>query len=141
MSLIQLLELNGITNGINYTYWNSLEGLRNISAFAKGIGPNLKSLVDDSEGKLVPSRFYQNAKSLNLLMHPYTFRVDSLPKFASSYDQLLDFFVNVLEVDGLFTDFPDITSDFVRFKTNSSSVSMKFNLPFCIILVIFCLIL
>lgn len=139
MSLIQLLELDGIRNGINYTYWNSMEGLRNISTFANGIGPNLRNLVDENDGQLAPSKFYQNAKSLNLLMHPWTFRVDSLPKFARSYDQLLDFFVNVLKVDGLFTDFPDITSEFVRFKSNSG-MSLRSNFSFCILLllVVFC---
>ena len=118
LPLIQLLELEGVENGINYTYWNSLAGLQEISKFARGIGPNIKSLYKSNQ--LVPSEFYHNAKSLGLLIHPWTLRVDQLPLPFKSYDQLLDFFVNVLKVDGLFTDFPDITSEFIKLKTNSA---------------------
>jgi glycerophosphoryl diester phosphodiesterase len=44
-----------------------------------------------------------------LAVHPYTLRVDELPKFVSSADDLMSLLFNDAGVDGLFTDFPDVT--------------------------------
>lgn len=41
-------------------------------------------------------------------MQPYTLRVDDLPKFAKSADDLLNLLFNKAGVDGLFSDFPDV---------------------------------
>jgi len=41
-------------------------------------------------------------------MHPYTLRVDDLPKNAPSPAAVLEALVNEVKVDGLFTDFTDI---------------------------------
>ncbi len=122
-TLVQLLEEDGLHNGVNFTYWNSLEGLQEIATFADGIGPGLDQLVtvDAGSGKPGPSELHRNARSLDLFMHPYTFRVDSLPAYVGSYAELLELFVVKLAVEGIFTDFPDVSSEFVhgRFKVNS----------------------
>ena len=49
-----------------------------------------------------------NAHAVGLKVHPYTLRVDDLPKCVSSADELLDLLVNEAGIDGLFTDFPDV---------------------------------
>jgi glycerophosphoryl diester phosphodiesterase len=46
---------------------------------------------------------------LGLLVHAYTFRRDALPEFASSYEELVRFYAKEVGVDGMFTDFPDLT--------------------------------
>jgi len=49
-----------------------------------------------------------------LLIHPYTFRADRLPPYASSFQELLDVFFNEVKVDGIFTDFPDQVVDYLE---------------------------
>ena len=40
-------------------------------------------------------------------MHPYTYRIDALPDGFNSFDSLVEYSVQILAVDGVFTDFPD----------------------------------
>ena len=47
------------------------------------------------------------AHHLNLKVHPYTMRADRLPDYAETFEDLLHIFFNVVQVDGIFTDFPD----------------------------------
>ena len=119
--LIALLD-EGVYNGINYTKWSSLEGLQHISSFSNGVGPSMKQLVkvDQQTKELKPTQFYQNCKDLNLQIHVYTFRVDSLPKFATNYRHLLKIFTEIVQVDGVFTDFPDLT---IKFLNNSNRIA------------------
>ena len=56
----------------------------------------------------------ENARSYGLLIHPYTFRADRLPPYASSFQELLDVFFNEVKVDGIFTDFPDQVVDYLE---------------------------
>ncbi len=118
LTLVQLLSppLGDSNDRIDYKYWNSLEGLRNISSFASGIGPEKDQLVVLSDRKKYskPSEMVSHARTLNLFIHPYTFRADSLPPYVDSFDELLRIFVNEIKVDGLFTDFPDLAVDYIR---------------------------
>ena len=127
MTLIQLLSAanDPAEPDIDYTYWNSKEGLKNISTFADGIGPEKSQLVvfNKQTGELKPSQLYHDAKELDLLMHPYTFRIDQLPAFVSNYQELLKIYIDDLRVDGLFSDFPDLTLNYIE----NSGVLIKFN--------------
>ena len=117
--LIQLLD-QGTHDGVDYDFWNSQEGLKNISTFAHGIGPWADQLIvfDESNQQIMPSQLYFNAKQLGLLMHPYTFRIDSLPRYAKDYNNLIKIFLDYIQVDGLFTDFPDITINYLKKNSN-----------------------
>ena len=42
-------------------------------------------------------------------MHPFTFRKDSFPLVFESYAEMIAWFTTELKIDGLFTDFIDIT--------------------------------
>ena len=42
------------------------------------------------------------------MLHPYTFRRDDLPAYATDFEELLHAFFSDIEVDGLFCDQPDI---------------------------------
>jgi glycerophosphoryl diester phosphodiesterase len=77
------------------------EALEAIAHYAQGIGPDI-SLAWPDNGLV------RLARKLGLLVHPYTFRADELPDGFASFTDLLTTFLDVLEVDGVFTDFPDI---------------------------------
>jgi glycerophosphoryl diester phosphodiesterase len=56
----------------------------------------------------------KNAKNYNLLVHPFTFRADSIPLSFKSYAEMIQWFVLELKVDGLFTDFVDQTISLIK---------------------------
>jgi len=53
------------------------------------------------------------AHAAGLKVHPYTLRIDDLPKWAGSTDDLLHFLFDEAKVDGLFTDFPDVVVEWL----------------------------
>lgn len=80
------------------------------ATYCVGIGPDLRSLVTlQPDGRPVPTGVVAEAHRLGLLVHAYTFRRDALPEFASSYEELVRFYAKEVGVDGMFTDFPDLT--------------------------------
>ena len=105
--LVQLLQKDEAPTEANelidYVYWNSEDGLINYSTKE-------------------PSNLMIKAKELGLFIHPYTFRLDSLPDYVSSYEELLELFLIRLEVDGFFTDFPDI-----RLVKNSAACLVSYS--------------
>jgi glycerophosphoryl diester phosphodiesterase len=50
------------------------------------------------------------AKRAGLKLHPYTFRRDELPAFATDFEALVLAFFTEIGVDGLFCDQPDIAA-------------------------------
>lgn len=111
--------------------WNSVEGLRKIVEFADGIGPSLDLLVDAKvfaeTGKIQPSEFLIEAKQLGLAIHPYTLRIDQLPFGIADYETLLRIAFDELDVDGVFTDFPDLTSQYLKLKNSATSSLRAFS--------------
>lgn len=77
--------------------------LAEISEFADGVGA-MKYLLMDRTGQ--SSGFVQQAKSLGLFVHAWTFRDDQLPPLINSGEEELLLFLK-LGIDGFFTDFPD----------------------------------
>ena len=120
---------------INYTYWGSEEGLKNISKFAQGIGPEKTLLIElDSNKKyLKPSSMVTNARKFDLALHPYTFRVDSLPPYVKDHDELMKIFVDEIEVDGLFSDFPDLVVKYISESNKSKKIALNSLLIFFLI--------
>jgi len=87
------------------------EGLKDIAAYAQGVGPTKNLIVPrDAEGRLLaPTSFVRDAHAAGLVVHPWTFRNEDffLPKEmhgnpAAEYSLFLS-----LGIDGLFSDFPD----------------------------------
>jgi glycerophosphoryl diester phosphodiesterase len=91
------------------TYWHmwTREGLAKIARYADGIGPN-KSIIEKNPEYVVW------AHELGLLVHPYTFRADSLPRKYSSLEEELETFFFTYHVDGVFTDHPDVAVRLLR---------------------------
>lgn len=89
-------------------YKNEESNLEEYATYADGIGPWYKHLVSgkDVKGNWKSSNLVKEAHQLGLEVYAYTFRADDLGEF-SSFDELLDVGFNTLQLDGVFTDFPD----------------------------------
>ena len=115
--LVQLLGENrwGISPDTDYDHLKSPAGLKEIAAIADGIGPWINQIVTgtNSDGTPKLTDLAANAKAAGLDIHPYTARKDQLPKWAETYDSLLEIILNTAKADGIFTDFPDLAVAFV----------------------------
>jgi len=114
--LIQLMDERGApADGAaeSYAVMATPPGLREIAAYAFGIGPN-KSMV--RAGDAVPTSLVADAHAAGLAVHPWTFRAENFflpPSLRTGIDprahgQLGEEIARHLElgVDGFFTDFP-----------------------------------
>ena len=115
LKLIQLIDDN---NGnetkslqwgewINYNYdWiTSKSGLRTLSSYIAGIGMD-KSMLVDKAGNLLLPELVNDAHSLGMVVHPFTFRREKelLPSYVTTFEELLEFLYFKVGVDGVFTD-------------------------------------
>lgn len=91
------------------------EGLAEIAKVADGIGPSIGSVV---VGKTVADRhvtsLVKDAHAVKLVVHPYTLRIDELPKCVSTPDELMHALFDEAGADGLFSDFPDVVVKWLR---------------------------
>ncbi|MBX7209694.1 MAG: glycerophosphodiester phosphodiesterase [Verrucomicrobiaceae bacterium] len=78
---------------------NEKPSLAEIAKVADGIGPAISADIVDVVAQ---------AHAAGLQVHPYTLRIDDLPKWAKSTEELLHLLFDVAKVDGLFSDFPDV---------------------------------
>ncbi len=88
-------------------------GLEQLAATVDAIGPWLQFAyeIERADATPVSSGLVRRAKNVGLEVHPYTFRADDLPMGFGDFAELVLFFAEQLEVDGLFTDFPDLTRE------------------------------
>ncbi|MFA6562253.1 MAG: glycerophosphodiester phosphodiesterase [Verrucomicrobiia bacterium] len=97
------------------------QGLEEVAKVADGIGPALSHVVTGrTNGVLQITDVVKNAHALKLVVHPYTLRVDELPKYVSSFEELCRIFFVEAGVDGAFTDFPDRTSAWKRSSSENN---------------------
>lgn len=83
--------------------------------YADAIGPPISQLIIGSykiQNK-THNDLINKAHSLKLKVHPYTLRQEQLYGF-SSFDNLIEYSFNELNIDGVFTDFPDKVVNFLR---------------------------
>jgi len=85
------------------------------ATYADGIGPWYKQLLKgkDENGNWESSGLVKQAHDLGMVVHAYTFRADDLGDF-KDFDMLLDYGFNQLDLDGIFTDFPDKVVKFLQ---------------------------
>ncbi|MDP5092498.1 MAG: glycerophosphodiester phosphodiesterase [Polaribacter sp.] len=101
--LVQLIEFSKETKKLEY-----------FASYADGIGPWYKQILDKKvNGKWTFTNLVTEAHQLGLKVHPYTFRADQLGEF-SSFNELLHTFLIDANVDGIFTDFPDLGVSFLN---------------------------
>lgn len=92
----------------DFAYLRSPEGLRELARWVDGIGPPISEvLTGDLPGERRITSLVSNAREAGLVVHPYTARSDSLPKWASDYAELIDALAEA-GVEGYFTDFPGL---------------------------------
>jgi glycerophosphoryl diester phosphodiesterase len=108
--LVQLIGNNSwLESSTDYDAMRRPDGIAAVAEVADAIGPHLSHLAEPAAADGVPvvTDLPRLAKEAGLLIHPYTFRVDDMPPGFASFDDLVQFFVSDVGVDGLFTDFPD----------------------------------
>jgi len=85
-------------------------GLKRLAETVDGVGPALGRIVTwDADGKAKFSDFMKYAHAAGLIVHPYTVRIDELPRNCPSAEALHAALFREAKVDGVFTDFPDVT--------------------------------
>jgi glycerophosphoryl diester phosphodiesterase len=127
LKLVALLEDNKYRseyNKIDYTYWTSKTGIEDLSGFVDGIGPHYSQLYEQ-RNTLEPSELYIEARKHNLSIHPYTFRSDEDLQPFETFDIMLQFFIDKLQVDGLFVDQPDKAIKYIQYKQGLSNKGTK----------------
>lgn len=130
LNLIQLIamdewqETRRMQGGqlVNYSYeWFFESGaMAKVAEYAQGIGPWFPMLVqEDDKGGIAASTMLNEAKRAGLAIHPYTFRKDPghIPPFAKDFDDFMDIYYRQLDVDGVFTDFPDLAIKYLKNRT------------------------
>ncbi len=101
--LVQLIEFEKETK--NFAHF---------ATYANGIGPWYKQILDKKvSGKWQFNALVANAHKLGLQVHPYTFRADQLDEF-TSFKEMMQILLIEANVDGAFTDFPDLMINFLN---------------------------
>jgi glycerophosphoryl diester phosphodiesterase len=95
-------------------------GLRELAKTAEGLGPPISQIVTwTSVGERHVTNLTNLAHAANLVVHPYTMRLDGLPEGCASSDQLHEALFVAAGVDGVFTDFPDVTVQWLEQHSNA----------------------
>ncbi|MDR0901517.1 MAG: glycerophosphodiester phosphodiesterase [Opitutaceae bacterium] len=98
-----------------YTKLLDENDLPEVARVADGIGPELNQIVAGSTvGGGKDTGLTARAHALGLAVHPYTIRKDELPVWAGSVDEVHAKLFGEAKIDGCFTDFPDLTVQWVN---------------------------
>ena len=116
LPLIQLIGENdwGEEGEIDYEAMQTAAGLARIANYAQGIGPWIPQVLTHRDAGLEPTPLTALAHEHGLQVHPYTLRIDELPEGAENAAELHQALFEKAGVDGLFTDFPDITRRYLQ---------------------------
>jgi len=112
LRLVQLIGENAWREAAtDYDALRTPAGLARVAAYAAGIGPWIPQVVQWPAPGAAPvcSSLVRDAHAVGLAVHPYTFRVDQLPDNAGDAAAAHYALFGLAGVDGLFTDFPDVT--------------------------------
>lgn len=114
LKMVQLIGDNSWNESdTDYDAMQTEEGIKEVAQYVDAIGPWMP-LVRQEDGK--NTNLVQLAHASGLLVHVYTLRKDSLPKFAESFEQALSM-LRECQVDGLFTDFADLAVHYFSNRT------------------------
>ena len=97
-------------DGTDHDVLCTLEGLKELAKIADGIGPPIGRIVTwSAAGEAKVTALVRDAHAAGLVVHPYTVRVDALPKYCPSVEALHAALFRDAGIDGVFTDFTDVT--------------------------------
>jgi glycerophosphoryl diester phosphodiesterase len=108
--LIQLIGKNSWQeSSADYESMLTEKGLREIAAYAVGIGPGIDQIlnIDPTTKRVEANEIPALARKQGLKIHSYTHRRDQLPSTFISNTELLSILKNDAKVDGIFSDFAD----------------------------------
>jgi glycerophosphoryl diester phosphodiesterase len=84
------------------------EKLKELSSTIAGLGPSLELLATRSaEGIVQSTGLVEAARDAGLVVHPYTVRKETQPRWSKSLGETHRVLLELLKVDGFFSDFPD----------------------------------
>jgi glycerophosphoryl diester phosphodiesterase len=110
LKLVQLIgEDDWDPEPTDFAAMRKTRGLERLARTVDGIGPWVNRLfkVRRRDRKISDTKLVKRAHKAGLVVHPYTFRSDALPPGFSNFENLLEYTIERLTIDGLFTDFPD----------------------------------
>ena len=115
LKLVQLIDEDTLELVLtNFSATQVEEKLKALSGTVEGIGPPVNKLYTVEDGRIEDRGFVAKAHAQGLVVHPYTFRDDSLPPGFATIDELFEFAVGQLNIDGFFTDFPDSAARYLQ---------------------------
>jgi len=112
LRLVQLVAENDWgESATDYDAMKSRDGIAAVAEYADGLGPWLGQIytVDGDDGLPQTTGLVELAHEHGLTVHPFTFRADALGPGFDSYASMVRWFAETLVIDGLFTDFADLT--------------------------------
>lgn len=118
-SALRLVQLVGENDwheaATDYDDLRTPAGLARVAAYADGIGPWIPQIVRWPRPGAAPefTTLVADAHAAALAVHPYTLRVDQLPEHAPDVAAVHRALFETAGVDGLFTDFCDVTLAFL----------------------------
>ena len=121
LKLVQLIgEDDWGAEDTNYGALRTARGLRKLAKTVDGVGPWVNQLYRHRhrrrDGRLSDLGLVRRAHDAGLVVHPYTFRSDALPPGFRKFDRLLEFMIEELAIDGLFTDFPGAVQQYLAHR-------------------------
>lgn len=123
LPLIQLVGDNSWQEppGVDFDFMRTDEGLDDVASYADGIGPWIPQLFE-ADGT-TPTNLVAAAHARGLLVHAFTLRADSLEAGFKDFESLHQGVFLDAGIDGVFSDFPDITRQFIDSHINADVTS------------------
>lgn len=112
MKLVQLVAENSWhESDTDYDRLKTVAGLAEVAEYADGLGPWIGQLytLAEIDGQPISTGYVRHAHAAGLQVHPFTFRADALGPGFENYAEMVRWFTETLKIDGLFTDFTDLT--------------------------------
>lgn len=107
-----------LSNNEDYPWMFADQGMEKLALMADGVGPAHPMVVasDSTKGNIKVTGLVAAAHAAGMQVHPYTYRRDKgqVPPYADDYNDLLKIHFSNAEIDGVFTDFPDLAVDFLN---------------------------
>lgn len=109
-----------LSDSEEYPWMFEEDGMKKLAEMADGVGPSHTLVVakESTKGNIKVTGLVAAAHVAGLQVHPYTYRKDKgqVPPYAGSYNDLLDIHFFNADIDGVFTDFPDLAVEFLKSK-------------------------
>ena len=112
LRLVQLVAENSWNESdTDYDRIKTADGLADVAQYADGLGPWIEQLytLAEIDGHPVSTGYVKQAHEAGLVVHPYTFRADEIGPGFQNYAEMVRWFTETVQIDGLFTDFTDKT--------------------------------